>query len=178
MVSPLNYRIIFLLVNGFLLPMAHATSTILEEVCHKVVDIDFCLNVFGSDPATRTASLPQLGQLAIAKATDKASTTRTDIKARSFFATDPKIRDLLNQCVHEYDDALVLIRMAAVDLKKARYAFVYQHASGAAREVFACEQGFIDKSVPSPLTRANLQLRDYCNIIEVIANFSDHEKTK
>ncbi|KZV14575.1 invertase/pectin methylesterase inhibitor family protein [Dorcoceras hygrometricum] len=169
----LNYKIIFLLaINGYLFLTTHARPTLLEEVCNKTVNIGFCLNVFGSDPATRTASLPDLGQLAIAKATDRAVTTMKKSKTRSFFASDPKIRDALNECVHEYEAALAALRAAPDHLRKGRYADVYRHASQAAGEAIACQQGFLDRSVRSPLTRENLQLRDYCNIIEVIADAS------
>ncbi|XP_073294611.1 pectinesterase inhibitor-like [Primulina huaijiensis] len=170
MAFSLNYKMFFLFVHGYLFVTTHAAApTLLEKVCKKTVDIDFCLNVFGSDPATRTASLPGLAQIAIDKATDKAMKTRTDTKTRSFFTSDPKLKDVLMQCVHEYDSALAALRIAPVDLRKGHYADLYRHANDAARGAVACERGFIDKSLPSPLTRANLQLGDYCNIIEVIA---------
>ncbi|XP_073121165.1 pectinesterase inhibitor-like [Henckelia pumila] len=170
MAFQVNHNITFILViNGYLFVMTNATPTLLETVCSKTTDIEFCLNVFGSDPATRTASLRGLAQIAIDKATEKAMKTRTDVEKRSFFVPDPKLKYVLIQCVHEYDGALTALRIAPVDLREARYADLYRHASDAARGAVACERGFIDKSLPSPLTRANLQLGDYCNIIEVVA---------
>ncbi|KZT75350.1 invertase inhibitor [Dorcoceras hygrometricum] len=81
MVSTLSYKILFLLVNAYTLsPTTHASeSTLLEVVCSKVKNADFCLHVFGSYPSVRTADLPELGTLAIDKARDKAAATKHDI---------------------------------------------------------------------------------------------------
>ncbi|XP_073035381.1 uncharacterized protein [Primulina eburnea] len=173
MASSLNYKIIFLLViNLYLFVTTNATPTLLEKVCDKTRDIAFCLNVFGADPATRTASLPELGQIAIDKATDKASKTRSDINKRLFFAFDPKLKNVLTQCLHAYDGALAALRIAPDDLSKAHYMDLYRHANDAGQGATACEQSFIGSSLPSPLTRDNVQLSNYCNIIQIIANVS------
>ncbi|XP_075479515.1 pectinesterase inhibitor-like [Primulina tabacum] len=173
MASSLNYKIIFLLViNLYLFVTTNATPTLLENVCDKTRDIAFCLNVFGADPATRTTSLPELGQIAIDKATEKAWKTRSDINKRLFFAFDPKLKNVLTQCLHSYDNALAALRIAPDDLRKAHYMYLYRHANDAGQGATACEQSFIGSSLPSPLTRDNVQLSNYCNIIQIIANVS------
>ncbi|XP_073294612.1 pectinesterase inhibitor-like [Primulina huaijiensis] len=169
-------KLFFFLKSSFLV-LLHAClftathATLLETECNKATDPEFCLNVFGSDPATRAASsLVGLAQIGIAKATSQAEKTRADINMRLFFSTEPKERDVLSQCVHVYNGALAALKVAPFSLRRKLYSDLFLRATMAQTAVTRCEKTYIENSLPCPFTRANVQLEDLCDIIKVVAN--------
>ncbi|XP_075479517.1 pectinesterase inhibitor-like [Primulina tabacum] len=159
----------FVLLHAWLFTATHAT--LLETECNKATDPEFCLNVFGSDPATRAASsLVGLEQIGIAKATSHAEQTRADINRRLFFSTEPREKNVLSQCVHKYNGALAALKVAPFSLGRKLYSDLFMQASTAQTAAIRCEKAYIKNSLPCPFTRANVQLEDLCDIIKVVAN--------
>ncbi|XP_073121164.1 pectinesterase inhibitor 1-like [Henckelia pumila] len=166
----LEYSIVVVLLHAGL--FATTNATLLETECSKANDPEFCLHVFGSDPASRAASsLVALARMGIDKATIHAVKTREDASERWFFSTEPKERNIMGYCVDEYDHALAALKAAPVSLGKKFYIDLYLRAIMRAQTAATnCEQMFISSSLPSPITRANVQFRDFCDILQVVAN--------
>ncbi|XP_073295147.1 uncharacterized protein [Primulina huaijiensis] len=109
------------LLHACLFTVTHAM--LLETECNKATDPELCLNVFGSDPATRAASsLVGLAQIGIARATSHAEQTRAGINTRLFFSTESKERNVLSQCVHKYNGALATLNVAPFTLRRKLYS--------------------------------------------------------
>ncbi|KAG8378049.1 hypothetical protein BUALT_Bualt08G0097700 [Buddleja alternifolia] len=172
MASPRNtcFHLAFiLLVLNVLHLFARTSATPLNDVCNKVSDRTFCLNNFGSNPKTRNANLPLLGQIAIDRVQGDGAAISNRIQSLRLVAVYPILKTLLIRCESEYVLTLNELMTATDDLKNRRYGDLRLHAAWAVDTAERCESGF-KRPYFSPITSENRIFKNLGEILVVIAD--------
>lgn len=129
-------QLLFLLTNG----------APLDDVCRGTKEPPLCLSVLGSDPRSRSATLPQLAEIAIDAAEFKATATKVKIHALLLSAKSPSLKNLYGQCENNYLDALSALAAAPNDLAQRRYGNLRADGGRVVDTIGSCERVFPGKS--------------------------------
>ncbi|KAK6148388.1 hypothetical protein DH2020_019300 [Rehmannia glutinosa] len=148
-----------------------ASATLLEDVCRQTHDQPHCMNVLGSDPRTHNADLYELGLITIDLGSYSATGTKVKIHTLLLSEKDPQLRTRFVMCDDYYEDAIDSLRDAVDYLKRGDYTEFNLDGGSAYADAIDCEDAF--KAPPayiSPLTDENYRLKQFGEIITIIAN--------
>ncbi|KAE9465851.1 hypothetical protein C3L33_02252, partial [Rhododendron williamsianum] len=123
--------------------------------------IDLCISTLRSDPRSAAADVEGLARIMFDATLAKATATLNRIKDLLKKTSDPVLREYLNVCVEQYDDAIEDITVAIQNVGSHNFASRIK-ADDVVDEARSCEEIFIDlpnRERKSPLTAENDMVR-------------------
>lgn len=121
------------------------------------IDYVFCTSSLQAAPASHCATLEGLGKISIRLIRDNITNTRCFIKDLiKNRASDPYVRQCLNDCFQLFSDAIPSAKLATRYYTKKKFDDANVEISSIMDAASTCEEGFKEKrGVVSPLTERN-----------------------
>ncbi|KAF7147980.1 hypothetical protein RHSIM_Rhsim03G0038700 [Rhododendron simsii] len=136
----------------------HSHADLISSTCEKnEEDIDLCISTLRSDPRSAAADVAGLARIMFDATLAKATATLNQIKDLLKKTSDPVLREYLNVCVEQYDDAIEDIPVAIQNVGSNNFASRIK-ADDVVDEARSCEEIFTDlpnRKRKSPFTAAN-----------------------
>lgn len=140
----------------------HSHADLIGSTCEKNEEyIDLCISTLRSDPRSAAADVEGLARIMFDATLAKATATLNRIKDLLKKTSDPVLREYLNVCVEQYDDAIEDIPVAIQNVGSHNFASRIK-ADDVVDEARSCEEIFIDlpnRERKSPLTAENDMVR-------------------
>lgn len=122
-----------------LLLLSLTAAAPLDEVCGATKRPPRCRSLLeASDTRSRTAAMPELGEIAITAAMDAAGAVKIKVHGLVLAARDRKLRSLYRSCEDLYLDAIDQLAIAPEYLEKRRYHKLKAAAGAVAGGVRGC----------------------------------------
>ncbi|KAF7147525.1 hypothetical protein RHSIM_Rhsim03G0038200 [Rhododendron simsii] len=135
----------------------HSHADLIGSTCEKDEYTDLCVSTLRSDPRSAAADVEGLARIMFDAALAKATATLNQIKDLLKKTSDPVLRQYLNVCVEQYDDAIEDIPVAIQNVGSHNFASRIK-ADDVVAEARVCEEIFTDlpnRKRKSPLTAEN-----------------------
>ncbi|XP_057481742.1 pectinesterase inhibitor-like [Actinidia eriantha] len=163
---------VFFISLSFARPEIKATADLISQVCSKTLNPSLCSDTLKSDPRSATADLKGLGQISIDKAQSNAKQASGTIASLSKQTTDPKVKNLINGCGTDYQDAVDELNEATQSLKFGDIFSLRQRALAALSYPVGCDNSFKKPPVTEPLVlkQANTKLEGLCSVVVAVAD--------
>ena len=157
MASPISCISIFLLpliATSLFFQVSNATfevkadQALIDSICEQTRDVDFCKSTFNADPRTIAVDLYGLALLSIAINMDGVRATIDDTIPKILKTlTDPVDKERIQDCLTDYNDALVKLKAAWMASSERNYKEVIGLITDAANKMVDCD-GAYRKSPP------------------------------
>ncbi|KAM7462494.1 hypothetical protein LguiA_030615 [Lonicera macranthoides] len=159
----LGRRIVALVFSLLLLFSVHQSFAtrnlkkvdLVEQVCKTTMDPSLCMSTLRSNPRSSSSDVKGLAHIMLEVSLNKGSDNFAQVKKLVGKATDPIVKQCLDDCVMQYDLLIYHLNEAIHYLESNSFIEANSHASGAADDAETCENCFIELKRPSPLTDRN-----------------------
>ncbi|KAM7462502.1 hypothetical protein LguiA_030623 [Lonicera macranthoides] len=128
---------------------------LVEQVCKTTMDPSLCMSTLRSNPRSSSSDVKGLAHIMLEVTLSKGSDNFAQVKKLVRNATDPIVKQCLDDCVLHYDLLIDDVNKAIHDLESNSFREANGHAGGAADDAETCENCFIELKHPSPLTDRN-----------------------
>ncbi|XP_077251315.1 putative invertase inhibitor [Tasmannia lanceolata] len=170
---PFLLPLLFLLINPFSarITLAQLSDELVETVCSRTNEHDFCVPALLSDARSSTADLPTLAQVTIDLVVANATDTLSHISSLISTSTDPVLKSYLNDCLTQYQGMTIETDKATKDLESKRYSTIKIDMATIGYAALECETRFEKEPARvSPITTRNENIIGIEQIGEVISD--------
>ncbi|KAI4303575.1 hypothetical protein MLD38_039185 [Melastoma candidum] len=163
------FRSVILSVFVLALSSAAVAEDLVEKVCQRDPDYQFCLTTLRSNRGTADADRYTLAALAfqMAFADAKGGLDYIDSLLKNSSVT-PIVRGRLQQCRGDYDNATLKYIQAGNDINSETYDTLGGYATDAGKDADDCKSAFEGKA--SPVDDNNRNLKGYSQIGIAVAS--------
>lgn len=148
--------------------LSQSQADLVSTVCSKSTNPSLCNQVMGSDPRSKGAGLPVLGQIAIEKSQAAVNAATAVVKT-----VPPKgrIKGVIDTCVENFSDAIDDLNDSKQSLKSGDKQGLNLHASAAVASVQTCDDEFNTAGgEPGNVAQATKKASEIIDVILVISN--------
>ncbi|XP_050289576.1 uncharacterized protein LOC126727693 [Quercus robur] len=171
-ISCLSILIIPLLVTSLFYDVSNADQALVEKVCKKSMDYNFCRQTLLSDPEGLTNVLYKLGLVS----TDVSLNIISDVISGEIpnalaGVTDIFVRTRVKECQTDIDDLYTEMKLAYNAAGTQSYAEETTHLTSAQQKITVCDKRF--ESLPthqSPISSSTSKITKLINISSVIVS--------
>ncbi|KAL7098642.1 hypothetical protein ACP275_09G030700 [Erythranthe tilingii] len=146
------------------------SAAVVEDLCTKTRDPNFCKTVLGRDTRTKAAGMFDLTLVAIDLASTAASNTKAKIHTLRLSETNNKLKYYYEACESYYENSLDGLSIARDHLKKQDYVGVNEAASEVEDDASYCEDALNSPPFKSAFTKENSDLQLLADIVINAAN--------
>lgn len=152
---------------------SEASHKLVDSICEKSLNSDFCKSSLGSYPETSNADTKELETIAISLATAQAKVNKYVIEQFIANQTDDNIaEEHLRDCLDYYRAVLHKLKHAYHLFQKGHYKSVSKLMNYATEKIIKCEDRFKEwPSYPAPITNYNQKMVWLNNIALVVLDF-------
>merc|ERR1712071_105132 len=133
-------KLFFVLVLSLCTDQILGQSDPITKACNPTLYKDLCKKTLEADPTSKGATIQGLAKIALKAAASAANTTRDVIKTLA--GKDPTIKQALDDCTENYEDAIEKFSDSFTAFESGRYNDVNTWVSAAMTDGDSCEGGF------------------------------------
>lgn len=159
--------LLLLLVFVNLLVTIADSGALVVEVCKEIDDTNFCIQALQSDPRTiKATNLKDLAPISVDLAYTNATSSVSKIESLIKQTTDPNLKEILNSCLENFEDAVENLESAKEDVKVDNYSNANMRAHYSYSNALECEDLF--KNEPTYRSPLSIENRNLMLLSEVI----------
>lgn len=151
-------------------PNPTGAASLVEKVCQHSHNKENCIETFASNPDSKTASLRQLGLIALKIAAQNATNTSLYIqKLLNNQSLEAGLQQSLSDCLDNYIDANDQLDDSVAAVLANADQDVRTWINAAIADIKSCEDGFAQNGGnPAVLKKRNSSFRQLCNNVLAI----------
>ncbi|KAM7462504.1 hypothetical protein LguiA_030625 [Lonicera macranthoides] len=128
---------------------------LVEQVCKTTMDPNLCMSTLRSDPRSFSSDVKGLAHIMLEVSLSKGSDNFAQVKKLVGNATDPIVKQCLDDCMLQYGLLIDDVNKAIHELESNSFKEANGHAGWAADDAETCEDCFIELKHLSPLIDRN-----------------------